>query len=101
VRSLAVAARFSFFVFSRAAASSTSAFTMSLHFELHQLSRIAAGVARRAKFPFGVFERRSQRMERQISERIGAQEVANSFGRVPRGNQLVAPWRIDTVVAWR
>src|ERR1700685_4394597 len=45
---------------------STSAFTMSLHFELHQLSRIAAGVARRAEFSFRIFHGGAHGFEREI-----------------------------------
>src|ERR1700722_1601307 len=42
---------------------SASAFTMSLHFQLDQLGRIAAGVARGAKISFGVLDCGAQRGE--------------------------------------
>src|SRR5271170_1593761 len=63
--------------FSTATASTTSAFTMSLHFELHQLNRIAAGVARRAEFSFVIFDGGAQGFKRKVAERIGAQVAAD------------------------
>src|SRR5579875_2784784 len=78
-----------------------SAFTMRLHFQLHELRGICARVACRAEFSFGIAHRRAQRFERKISERIGAQELANFLGRMSRGDQLLAARRIDAVVARR
>src|SRR5579862_3057577 len=54
-------------------ASAVSAFTMSLHFQLHQLGRVAARVARGAEFSFVVRGGFAQRRERKVSQRIGAQ----------------------------
>src|SRR5271168_3423341 len=68
-----------FFLISTGTISPASAFTMSLYFELHQLRRIVAGVARGAKFSFGVFERRAQRFERKIAQRVRAQELPDFF----------------------
>src|ERR1700675_4306836 len=72
--------------FSTATASATSAFTMSLHFELHQLNRIAAGVARRAKFSLGIFHGGAQRFEREIAERIGSEETPDFLDRFLRAD---------------
>src|SRR5579863_5371125 len=80
---------------------SISALTMSLHFELHQLSRIAAGVARRAKFSFRIFHGGAERAERQVPERIGTQELADFLDWLLRGNQLFAPWRVHSIIAGR
>src|SRR4029077_7767929 len=89
------------FSLSTATASSTSALTMSLHFELHQLSRIAAGVARRAKFSFRILERRPQRVERKIAQRISAKELADFFDGFLRGDQFFAARSIHSIVTGR
>src|SRR4029077_4729016 len=81
------------FSLSTATASSTSALTMSLHFELHQLSRIAAGVARGAKFRFRIFHRRTQRDERQVAEGIRAEKFPNFLDGFLRADELLAPRR--------
>src|SRR5580700_3353422 len=85
----------------KTASVSTSAFTMSLHFELHQLSRIAAGVARRAKFSFRILHGGAHGFEREITERIRAKELANLFDGVVCADQFFAPRRIHAVVARR
>src|SRR5580700_4103637 len=79
-------------------ASPTSAATMSLHFELHQLRWVAAGVARRAKFTFRIFYSLAQRFEREIPERIGAQKLPYLLRRLIRCNQFLAPRRIHSVI---
>src|SRR6202050_532998 len=80
---------------------STSAFTMSLHFELHQFSRIAAGVARRAEFSFRIFHGGAHGFEREIAERIRAKELANLFDGIVRADQFLAPRRVHAVVTRR
>src|SRR6202050_3189566 len=80
---------------------STSAFTMSLHFELHQFSRVAARVARRAEFSFGIFPRRAHGFEREITERIRAKELAYLFDGIVRSDQFLAPRRVHAIVTRR
>src|SRR5580704_18432468 len=99
-RSLTVSARFAG-TFSTMTASPTSAATMSLHFELHQLRWVAAGVARRAKFSFRIFHSFAQRFEREIAERIGAQKLPYFLGRLVRCDQFFAPRRIHAVITGR
>src|SRR6202142_3744658 len=86
---------------SAATASSTSAFTMSLHFELHQLGRIAAGVARRAKFSLRVLYGGAQRFKRKIPEKISAQELADILYGIPLRNQFIPAGSLYTVIAGR
>src|SRR5579863_7376837 len=87
--------------FSAAGASAVSAFTMSLHFQLHQLGRIAAGVAGGAEFTLGVLDGGAQRGKRKIAERIRAEEFADLFDGIVRSDELFAARRIDAVIAGR
>src|SRR5580658_3505510 len=89
------------FCFTGASASAVSTFTMSLHFQLHELGRIVAGIARGAEFSVVIFHRRAQSREREVAERIGAEKFANLLDGIVRGDQLFAARRIDTVVAGR
>src|SRR5208282_609370 len=78
---------------------SASAPTMSLHFELHQLRWVAAGVARRAESSFLVFNRLAEARQRQIAKRIRFQELPDFLDRMIGRNQLVARRRVDAVEA--
>src|ERR1700733_5900111 len=85
--------------FTGASPPAVSTFTMSLHFQLHELGRIVAGIARGAEFSFVIFHGRAQGREREVAERIGAEKFANLLDRIVRGDQLFAARRIDAVVA--
>src|SRR5271156_7097361 len=89
---------------SAATASSTSAFTMSLHFQLHQLRRIAAGVARCAELVVGVvriLHRQPQSLKRNVSQRIRSQIFPYLFHGIICRNQFLAPRRIHSVITRR
>src|SRR5579863_10333814 len=87
---------------SAATASSTSAFTMSLHFQLHQLGRIAAGVARCAEFVAGVvviLDGQAQTLQRDVAERVSTKIFADFFHGMIGSDQFVAVRSIHAVVA--
>src|SRR5882762_5679693 len=71
------------------------------HLKLHQIRRINARVTRRTEPPRGIADRSAQRRERNIAQRIGAQELADFFGRVRGGDQFLARGRVHAVVARR
>src|ERR1700733_6016662 len=82
-------------------ASAVSTFTMSLHFQLHELGRIVAGIARGAEFSLVIFHSRAKGWEREVGERIGTEKFANLLDGIVRGDQLLAARRVNTVVAGR
>src|SRR5579864_2845644 len=84
---------FSFFVFSLT--------TMGLHFQLHQFGGIASGVARRAELAVRVLDGGAQVLKRKITEGIGADEFANFFNRIVRGDQFEFRGRVHAVMAGR
>src|SRR5690242_18103131 len=76
-----------------------SAGTMGLHFQLHKLGGICAGVAGGAEMAFVVFDGGAQAFEREIAERISANEFANLFDGISRGDQFRFCRRIHAVMA--
>src|SRR5690348_5192216 len=77
-----------------------SADTVSLHFQLHELGRIHTSVAGCAKFSFAILDGGAQIFQRQVAKRIGADEFADSFNRIARGNQFALRGRVHAVMAW-
>src|SRR5260221_2944595 len=71
------------------------------NFELDQVRRVVAGVARGAEFCFGVVHGLFETAEREIAERIGAQIFADLLRRVGRGDEFFLSGRVDAVVAGR
>src|SRR5580704_1688614 len=70
-------------------------------FELHEIGRVDPGITRRTELAFGVIHRPAQRGERNVTERIRAQEFANFLRRIRGGNELFARGRVHAVVARR
>src|ERR1700733_15040207 len=58
---------------------STSAFTLCLHFELHQISRIDAGVTGGAELPIAIVHGFAEAFQRKIAERVGFEVFTNFF----------------------
>src|SRR5579859_3194561 len=55
-------------------------------FELHQVRRIVACVARRTKFAFGIVDGPLETREREVAEGIGAEILADLLGGVGGGD---------------
>lgn len=64
----------------------TSVSAMSFHFELDELGRVAARVARRAKLAFRILHGLAEGGEREISERISFQVPLDLVDGMPRRN---------------
>src|ERR1700693_1719964 len=60
------------------------------HFQLHQVRRIDAGIARRAIAALRVAHRASQSGQRNVAQRIRSDEFADFFRRARGGDQLFA-----------
>src|SRR5579863_8923825 len=60
------------------------------NFQLHEIRGIDAGITRRTKLAFGVVHGLAQGRERNIAERIRAEELANFFRRVRGSDELFA-----------
>src|SRR5580693_1857720 len=71
------------------------------HFQLHEIGRVVPRITRRTKLAFGIAEGLAQRGERDVAERIGAEEFANFFRGIRRGDQFFARRRVHAVVARR
>src|ERR1700722_4101662 len=71
------------------------------NFELHEIGRIDSGITRRTELAFGVIHGLAQGGERNVAERIRAEEFANFFGSVRGGDKFFARRRVHAVVAGR
>src|SRR5271168_4050031 len=70
-------------------------------FELHEIGRIDSGITRRAELAFSVIHGLAQSGERNVTERIRAEKLANLLGRVRGGDEFFARRRVHAVVARR
>src|SRR5439155_18197819 len=69
------------------------------YLELHQVRRVDTCITRRAELAFGITDSPAKRRERNVAQRIRAEEFANFFRSVRRGNQFFARGCVHAVVA--
>src|SRR5215813_5080462 len=69
------------------------------NFELHEVGRINARITRRTKRALGIADGLFQSGERNVAERIGAEEFADFRGRAAGRDEFFARGRVHAVVA--
>src|ERR1700692_2689844 len=69
--------------------------------QLHEIRGIDAGITRRTELAFGVVNSLTKRGERNIAERIRAEELANFLRRVRGGDEFFARGGVHAVVTGR
>src|SRR5277367_4070765 len=70
-------------------------------FELHEIRGIYAGITRCTELAFGVIHGLAQCCERNVAERVRAEELANLFGGIRGSDEFFARGRVHAVVARR
>src|SRR5215467_665970 len=69
------------------------------HFQLHKIGWVNTRITRRTEPVFGISDGLLERKKGKIAEGIRAEEFADLFRRVARGDQLFAGGRVHAVVA--
>src|SRR5207253_786103 len=69
------------------------------YLELHQVRRVDTRIARGTEPALGITDSPAKRRERNVAQRIRAEEFANLFRSIRRGNQFFARGCVHAVVA--